>query len=99
MDFSITGIILWGCVGLFTGLTLGWSQWKTTSSVSNQDPNKIITTAYLLSFIRIICAAVILFLAFRQDLGSGLAALFTFIFGRWIWTILLVKRISKQEGS
>jgi len=97
MNNSISICTVWAIFGLCIGVLLGWLQWISLKNLGAKNPSKIIAKVYLLSALRILLAAGIMFLAFRQGLIYGLSLLISFIIGRWVWTLLALNRKGRYK--
>ena len=97
MNNPISMCIVWAISGLTLGVLLGWLQWISIKDLGTKNPSKIIAKVYLVSALRILLAAGIMFLAFRQGLICGISLLISFIIGRWVWTLLALNRKSRYK--
>ena len=98
---SIQQVLLWTSISAVLSWLLWSAQQRYIMRMSPDEPHKAVSAALVFSGLRIISAAGVLFLAFRQGFNPGIASLLAFTIVRWFNVGKLVKlqRQAKRGGG
>lgn len=91
------GSILWSITGVAIGMLLGWWQSRAVRKMEKETPDHIMGRAYLSSVPRILLISVLLFLALRHTVGSGIGFAVGYTVSRWIWTYLALRQLRRED--
>jgi uncharacterized membrane protein len=89
-------IITWVLIGGLLALIFGILQKKSLTTLSKVDNSKILLKTYLFSSLRIIVAALIIFISFSYGMFSGFGCIISFIFFRGVWIMVMVNESKKN---
>ena len=85
-------LILWIGIGALAGMGFNILLEASIRKLGSKTVTQQMSVFYILSAFRIIAMLLLLFLAFRQGLQSGIACLLSFIISRWISIFIIAKR-------
>ena len=84
--------IFWIGIGAIAGMGFNILLEASIKKLVSKTVTQQMSVFYILSALRIIAMLLLLFLAFRQGLQSGLACLLSFIISRWISIFIIAKQ-------
>lgn len=99
MSGIFESILFWIVIGAGLAAIFALQQKRSFRKIEASDAQRTLSMTMISSAVRILVSVVVLFLAFRIGLKSGLSCLIAFIIARWFWLIILVKETNTHKGE